>query len=160
MSRNFKTSKNNRTNYIYYGIEGSKTVLIPDENGVTEAIIETLHMLDDKEFDRNRSETRKHNSLDVVGDKAEMVIDPNIDIEDEVFSKLESDIAKTIVRKALIRLKPQQQELIQTLYLSQKPISQAEYAERLGIEESSVSQKAWRAKSKLKAIIEEIKNNL
>ncbi|MCX5773525.1 MAG: hypothetical protein NTX05_02825 [Fusobacteria bacterium] len=67
-----------------------------------------------------------------------MAIDPNIDIEDEVFSKLESDIAKTILRKALIWLKPQQQEHIQTLYLSEKPISQAEYAERLGIEESGV----------------------
>lgn len=33
-------------------------------------------------------------------------------------------------------------------------MTQAEYAEELGIEESSVSQKAWRARTKIKKIIE------
>lgn len=42
MSRKFKTSKKKRTNYIYYGKGSIKTVLIPGEDGVTEAIIETL----------------------------------------------------------------------------------------------------------------------
>jgi len=156
MSRNFKTCKDNRTNYIYYGADGSKTVLIPSENGVTEAIIETLHTLDDLEFDINRKETRKHDSLDDFNDKAETVVDIRVNVEDEVFSKLESETANTLVHKAVSMLKPQQRDLIYALYLSKKPMSQAECAESLGITESSVAQKAWRARKRLEEILEDL----
>ncbi|MBU5439896.1 hypothetical protein KQI42_17940 [Tissierella sp. MSJ-40] len=154
MLRNYKTSKKNRINYIYYSADGSKTVIKPGEDGVTEAIIETLHQLDDEAYDINRSETRRHESIDDLNDKAEMIIDPNADVEDKVLSEIENEATKKIVQDILLELKPQQRDLINKLYLSDNPMTQAEYAKELGIEESSVSQKAWRARTKIKKIIE------
>ncbi len=156
MSKKYKTSKKNRTNYIYYGDDGHKTVLTPSTEGVTGAIIETLHSLDDEEVDNNRRETSKHDSIFEVEDKTETIIDHGAAVEDMVFSSIEKEAVKKIVREALAELRPQQQELIQGLYLSERPMSQAEYAVKHGIEEKSVSQKARRAKKKLKEILEKV----
>lgn len=46
MKRAYKTSKKKRTNYIYYTAEGTKIVITPGEDGVTEADIELLHTMD------------------------------------------------------------------------------------------------------------------
>jgi len=156
MSRKYKTSKDKRTNYTYYGVDGGKTILIPGADGVAEAIIETLHTLDDSDFDKNRKETRNHDSLDNINDKAEMVIDQDVDVEENVLSNLESEVTKTLVHKAVSLLKPQQRDLIYALYLSNHPMSQSEYAENLRIAESSVQQNARRARAKLKEIIEDL----
>lgn len=155
MSRSNKTSQKNRTNYIYYGVDGTKTVLIPGEDGVTETIIQALHSLDDEVYDINRKETRRHESLEGMGDKTETVIDSSVNLEQSFISKEEQNTNVSLVHKALTKLRPQQQEIIKALYLSDKPISQADYARQLGIEESSVSQSAWRAKNKLKEIIKD-----
>ncbi|KYG28202.1 sigma-70 family RNA polymerase sigma factor [Alkalihalobacillus trypoxylicola] len=54
MSRAYKTSKKKRTNYIYYTAEGTKIVITPSEDGVTEADIDLLHSMDDFEVDEQR----------------------------------------------------------------------------------------------------------
>ena len=54
MKRAYKTSKKKRTNYIYYTAEGTKIVITPGEDGVTEADIELLHTMDDEEVDEQR----------------------------------------------------------------------------------------------------------
>lgn len=154
MNRNFKTSKKKRNNYIYYKEDGTKTVLLPGEDGVTEVEIEILHALDDDEFDRNRKETRRHSSIDDVSDKSKFLKDIYVDVEDEVFTNIERKAIKKIIHKALLELKPQQQDLINSLYLSNNPMSQAEYADKLGIAEDSVKKKALRIRKKLKEIIE------
>lgn len=152
--RNFKTSKSKRNNYIYYSVNGTKTVLTPGEDGITEAIIETLHQLDDEEADNNRSETRRHSSIDDLNDKSKYLKDLYVDVDDEVFSNIEREAIKKIMHEVLEELKPQQRDLINALYLSDNPMTQAEYAEKLGIKETSVSQKAWRAKAKIKKLLE------
>lgn len=154
MSRNYKTSNKNRINYIYYGADGSKTVLIPGKDGVTEATIEILHQLDDEAYDINRNETRRHGSIDEVNDKCKWLEDIYTDVQDAVFTDIERESIQKLVQEALLKLKPQQRDLIYKLYLSEDQLSQAEYAKELGIEESSVSQKAWRARKKIKMIIE------
>ncbi|NMA73032.1 MAG: sigma-70 family RNA polymerase sigma factor [Bacteroidales bacterium] len=154
MSRKFKTSKKNRINYIYYDSNGIKTVLIPGEDGVNEATIEILHQFDDEEVNNNRRETRRHSSIDEINDKSKYIKDLYVDVEEEALSKIESEATEKIVQDTLLELKPQQRDLINKLYLSDNPMTQAEYAEELGIEESSVSQKAWRARTKIKKIIE------
>lgn len=154
MSRKFKTSKKNRINYIYYDSNGIKTVLIPEEDGVNEATIEILHQFDDEEVNNNRRETRRHSSIDEINDKSKYIKDLYVDVEEEALSKIESEATEKIVQDTLLELKPQQRDLINKLYLSDNPMTQAEYAEELGIEESSVSQKAWRARTKIKKIIE------
>lgn len=54
MSRAYKTSKKSRTNYIYYTAEGTKIVITPGDDGVTETDIEILHSMDDFEVDEQR----------------------------------------------------------------------------------------------------------
>ena len=52
--RKFKTSADNRTNYIYYFDDGSKCVITPGENGENTTIIAQLHAMDDEQVDADR----------------------------------------------------------------------------------------------------------
>ena len=54
--RKFKTSADNRTNYIYYFDDGSKCVITPGENGENTTIIAQLHAMDDEQVDADRRE--------------------------------------------------------------------------------------------------------
>lgn len=55
--KNYKTSKANRATYRYYDIDGKlKCELIPEQDGVTEVLIQQLHAADDDEYDANRRE--------------------------------------------------------------------------------------------------------
>ena len=55
--RNQKTRKANRATYRYYDIDGKCCCeLIPEQDGVTELLIQQLHAADDDEFDANRRE--------------------------------------------------------------------------------------------------------
>jgi len=154
MSRKFKTSQKKRTNYIYYGGGGGKTVLIPGEDGVTEAIIETLHSLDDEEVDNNRRETRRHSSIDDLNDKSETLADLDCSMEDLVISKLEREEVKAKVGEAVSTLKPKEQSIVKWLYLSDKPLTQAEVAERLGMTTDGVKKSAYRIRAKLREILQ------
>ena len=57
---------------------------------------------------------------------------------------------------AFRRLKPQQQKLLYALYLSDQPISHAEYAKRNSLREESVWQNVWRAKNSLRKLLEKL----
>ena len=54
MYRQYKTSKKNRTNYIYYTVDGTKIIIAPGEDGVNTMDIELLHTMDDEEVDEQR----------------------------------------------------------------------------------------------------------
>lgn len=59
--RKFKTSEDNRTNYIYYTAEGKKQVIKPgmvgnDGKAITEEMITILHKMDDEQVDADRRE--------------------------------------------------------------------------------------------------------
>ena len=59
--RKFKTSEDNRTNYIYYTAEGKKLVIKPgmvgdDGKAVTGEMITILHEMDDEQVDADRRE--------------------------------------------------------------------------------------------------------
>ena len=54
--RQNKTSKKNRTNYVYRDAYGNAVIVRPGEDGVTDAIIALLHEADDAEFDADRRE--------------------------------------------------------------------------------------------------------
>lgn len=151
--RNFKTSKDKRGTYIYYGEGGSKVVIVPGENGVTEAMIKTLHSLDDEVFDSNRKETRRHNSLDEVTDKDDSFIDKTVNIEKSTLDKLESEATQEKVRQAVSKLKEKEQQIMEWLYLSTNPLSQAEVGKRLGMNEESVKKSAYRIRKKLESIL-------
>lgn len=105
--------------------------------------------LDRQEYNVNHKETRRHTSLNGMEYEGEFFAD-DIDIED-IILKAES---AEVLRVAVSKLKPQQQELINTLYLADCPLSQREYGKKLGISESSVQQNARRAKARLKEILD------
>ncbi len=132
MLRNYKTSKKNRTNYIYYSADGQTIKIIPNENGVTDAIIATLHSFDDEEYNAGRRE--KYHvpvHMDAYCDKNEDdAADRNAYLTDNASNPLES-IIKSIeeteykekldrLRAAIETLKPQQKELIKKVFFEKR----------------------------------------
>ena len=115
------------------------------------AELEALLKNEDRlEYNNNHTNTRRHVILDTGRDGGEDCLA----VDDENLQALfegESETAR--LRRALEKLKPEQRALIDVLYLSEKPISQAEYATQLGIAEKSVRQNAWRAREKIKQIL-------
>ena len=111
--------------------------------------------LDRQEYNVNKKETRRHVSLNGMDYEGDIFAD-EIDIEELILKEEMSEVLRAAIRK----LKPQQQELIYALYLSERPMSQAEYGKQIGIEETSVQQNARRAKARLKEIINNLKNFL
>ena len=104
------------------------------------------------EYNNDQTETRRHTSLDDMDYEGEFFADTT----DLLEIILRGETAN-LIRSAVSLLKPQQQELINALYLSSKPLSQSELAAQLGISERSVQQNARRAKAKLRELIENIK---
>ncbi|MHC6181102.1 sigma-70 family RNA polymerase sigma factor [Clostridium sp. JNZ X4-2] len=128
MLRNYKTSKKNRTNYIYYSADGQAIKIAPNENGVTDAIIVTLHSFDDEEYNAGRRE--KYHvpvHMDAYCDKNEDdAADRNPYLVDNASNPLES-IIKSIevseheekidkLRTTIETLKPKQKELIKKVF--------------------------------------------
>lgn len=127
-----KTSKDKRINYIYYQENGSKTILTPGENGVTEANIEILHYLDDVEFNNNRTETRRHLSLDKSIEENIQYAD-KFDVEEEVWRKFDNED----LQKVISQLNSKQQELIKAIFF--EGIKKSEFAERKGVSHQAIS---------------------
>lgn len=121
------------------------TIEVSDELG------EILIDLDRQEYNVNHRETRRHTSLDGLDFEGKLFAD-NIDIP----HLLEQKETAQMVHAAVEQLKPKQRDLIYALYLSDKPVSQAEYGRQLGIAETSVQQNARRAKQALKEILEKV----
>ncbi|PYG84777.1 RNA polymerase sigma-70 factor (ECF subfamily) [Ruminiclostridium sufflavum DSM 19573] len=108
-----------------------------------------------QEYNVNQKETRRHVSLNGMDYEGDIFAD-EIDIEELILKEEMSEVLRAAIRK----LKPQQQELIYALYLSERPMSQAEYGKQIGIEETSVQQNARRAKARLREIINNLKKFL
>ena len=54
--RKFKTTEDNRTNYIYYFNDGTSYTITPGEKGENATIISQLHAMDDEQVDADRRE--------------------------------------------------------------------------------------------------------
>ncbi len=115
-------------------------------------IAETLKELDRQEYNNTQKETRRHTLLSAMEYEGQCFVDQNSDAERIAIGKIGAEKFWTAFR----RLKPKQQDLLYALYLSDRPISQAEYAARLGVREESVWQNAWRAKNTLKKLLEKL----
>lgn len=105
------------------------------------------------EYNNDHANTRRHVPLDTSKDGGAdylAVDDKNLN----ALLECEPDAAR--LRKALRKLNPNQRALIEALYLSEKPLSQTEYAAQLGITEKSVKQNAWRAREKIKEILKKL----
>ena len=123
-----------------------------EELQVEQEVAETLKELDRQEYNNTQKETRRHTLLSAMEYEGQGFADQNSDAEWIAIGKIGAEKFWAACRC----LKPKQQDLLYALYLSARPISQAEYAARLGIQEESVWQNAWRAKNSLKKLLEKL----
>ena len=105
---------------------------------------ETILQIDNEIKNSNRRETRRHQSLNELNDKADLIVDEGINIEENFSQKLEMDK----LYAAISKLKPSEQELIHKLYLDKQPMTQAEYAKITGITENAVRKRVAKIKTK------------
>lgn len=148
MLRNYKTSKKNRTNYIYYSADGEAIKIVPNKDGVTDAIIAILHSYDDAEVDANRRENY-HVPVHMnayYDEKEEDAADRNPYLVDNASNPLES-IIKSIeetehkekidrLRAAIGTLKPQQKELIKKVFFEKR--TNVSIADEKGVTEAAI----------------------
>ena len=123
-----------------------------EELEVEQEIAETLRELDRQEYNNTQKESRRHVFLGGMGYEGENLVDLCMDTEQIAIGK----IGAAKFWAAFRRLKPQQQKLLYALYLSDQPISHAEYAKSNSLREESVWQSAWRAKNSLKKLLEKL----
>ena len=96
----------------------------------------------------NRKETRRHESLNLL-DSDKQSIATNTDVYSQTLKNLDKDK----LYAAIAKLKPQEQELLRNLYLSDKPMTQKQYASVLGITENAVRKRLAKIRLKLKKLI-------
>ena len=123
-----------------------------EEIEVQPEVADALKELDRQEYNNTQKESRRHVLLSGMEYEGETLIDLGLDTEQIVIGKIGAAKFWAAFRK----LKPRQQELLISLYLSDRPISPAEYAKRHGLREESVWQNVWRAKNSLKKLLEKL----
>lgn len=113
---------------------------------VSNDLSNTTQQIESEIKNSDRRETRRHQSLSELMDKAEILTDKNVNIEEEFLKRVEVDK----LYEAISKLKPSEQEIIHKLYLDKHPMTQAEYAKILGITENAVKQRVKWLRNKLK----------
>lgn len=103
---------------VTYNFANGENVIVLVDEKLGDAIMQ----LDKDLYNNNQKETRRHQSLSKLFDKTSMLVDENVNIEDDFLRQ--NDMDK--LRKAILKLKPSEQDLIHKIYLSENPITQAE----------------------------------
>lgn len=167
MIRNFKTSKNNRTTYIYYGVDNTKIEIIPGENSVTQVDIELLHSLDDDLVDENRRyDYRVTTHLDNYS-KDDLSIDHNKYLKDESTNPelllVENEEKKNHknklekLRLAINDLLPQQKDLIEKKYVQNR--TNVDIAKEENVSEAAIRDRLKRIEKKIIKSFEKCPSN-
>lgn len=154
-----KTSKKNRTTYIYYGADGKKLMeLKPGENGVTEADIAMLHEQDDMEFNAQRREAY-HAPVYYdgywVGDHREAadrnpyLCDTAEGPEELVVKEIEAEEREKAIEILWAALLPQQRELV---LKKLKGMTNTEIAANDGVSEAAVRNRLHKIQERFKRV--------
>ena len=107
----------NRMSYLYYASDGSKIILTPGKEGVTETDIKLLHMMDDAEVDEQRRFAYFTVSLDTYcgsgcpDDYSSLFADSRFDPERVLLEKedeRERQARLDTLRRAMRSLRPKQ----------------------------------------------------
>ena len=128
----------------YEFIDGKKI-----EIAVSTELGQVILQIDKEAKNNDRRETRRHQSLSKLSDKADLIADESIDIEKDILQKFDMDK----LYDAISKLKPSEQELIHKLYLDKHPITQVEYSRSQKISVGSVKMQLQRIKAKLKKLL-------
>lgn len=163
MLRKLKTSKKNRTNYIYYPSEGQPVIIKPNEEGVTDTIIATLHEYDDIAVDAGRREDYHvpvhfdgyyDKNEDDAADRNSYLVDqsPN-PMESIILSIEETEHEEKLdrLRGAIETLKPQQKELIKKVFYEKR--TNVSIAAEEGVSEAAI-------RKRLKKVYEELRKKI
>jgi len=160
MKREFKTSKKNRTNYIYYTAEGTKFAICPGENGVTEADIELLHSMDDVEVDEQRRndyhalihfDAYRDEGNEEASDRDKRLADYSTNPEIAYLDSEDKQEHQTTLQKfseAMEFLLPQQKELFKKVYVDKR--SNTDIAAEEGVTEAAIRNRLKKMREKLK----------
>ncbi len=116
---------------------------------VSSDLSNTIVQIDSEIRNSDRRESRRHQSLSEIQDKADMLIDKNVNVEEDFLKRVEVDK----LYNAISKLKPSEQELIHKLYLDKHSMTQAEYARLIGVTENAVQLRLAKIKRKLKIYI-------
>ena len=118
------------------------------------AELEALLKNEDRlEYNNDHANTRRHVPLDTTKEGGADFLAAD---DKNLQALFEGEPDSVRLRQALEDLRPSQRALVHALYLSEKPLSQAEYAAQLGIAEKSVKQSAWRTREKIKEILKKL----
>lgn len=163
MSKAYKTSKKNRTNYIYYTAEGRKIVITPNENGVTEADIEILHSMDDYEVDEQRRydyrvttylDANQEGESKVANDRNKYLSDSRTDPE-KLYVNVENEAEHLDLldklTKAMEYLLPQQKVLFKKVYLDKR--SNTDIAAEEDVSEAAIRKRLKKMHERLRKIL-------
>lgn len=160
MKREYKTSQKNRTNYIYYTSEGTKIMITPGENGVTEADIELLHTMDDTEVDGQRRydyrvpahlDAYHDGESDAADDRNKYLADDSTNPEELCITNEEEQEHQAYLDKlaeAMACLLPQQKELFKKVYLDKR--SNTDIAAEEGVTEAAIRNRLKKMNEKLR----------
>ena len=127
----------------YRFVTGEKAAI--EINGDFEEIILEL---DKEEYNCNRKETRRHKSLS-LSDKSIENMSLSSDICDDVFKNID----KEKLHNAISLLKPDEQELINKIYLNKSKLSILNYAKLANVSQNAIKQRLKRIRKKLKSFI-------
>lgn len=110
-----------------------------------------LTELDKKEFNLNRAQTRRHESLDISNEYSLWL--KSIDKSLENIMSDENDLSmEERLHIAITKLKPNQRNLIIAIYF--EGISVNDYAAHEGVKQNAISMRLARAKNNLKKFLE------
>lgn len=163
MSRNFKTSQKCRVNYIYYTSEGTKIVITPGENGITEADIDFLHTMDDTEVDAQRRydyyvpahlDAYYDGESDAADDRNKYLTDDSANPEERYLTNEKEQEHQAHLDKlaeAMECLLPQQKELFKKVYLDKRTNSNIAFEE--GVTEAAIRNRLKKIHDKLRKYI-------
>ena len=165
MSRIYKTSQKKRTDYIYYGADGTKITITPGENGATETFIDLLHEMDDEAVDAQRREDYRIAAYlgdkPVKSDANQEKEDRDINLADESYNPErllieaeEEDEHEALLRRlraALETLTDRQKEIYKLSY--HEGLSNVAIGKKLGISEAMVRKHLKKMHTKLFKIL-------
>ena len=114
---------------------------VPDYMGEVSIEIEK------QDYNLNRKETRRHNSIEVMEEQGSQFKDYRIDILDEIEEKEINDE----LHKALDKLLPQQKELIEEICIKEKTI--VKVAAEQGVTEAAIRNRLKKIYKKLKTFL-------
>lgn len=141
---NFKIRKNLKIMKIEYRFVTGEKVTAEISDEFKDVVIK----LDKEEYNCNRKETRRHKSLS-LSDKSIENISISSDICDDVFKNID----KEKLHNAISRLKPDEQELINKIYLNKAKLSILNYAKLANVSQNAIKQRLKRIRKKLKSFI-------